>query len=164
MSSQKKIDANRRNGRRGRGPRSLNGKSRSRLNALKHGLSIQNMADDERYGDAFKIASAIVDEDGDNGLVMEQALIIAKTELDLQRAGRARLAAIEQAISDADATRANSARQDSRTETAGTTADAFARALPALKQIERYERRAYSRRKRAVARLNDLRLFSQLSR
>ena len=38
MSSEKKIEANRRNGRKSAGPKSDEGKSRSRLNALKHGM------------------------------------------------------------------------------------------------------------------------------
>ncbi len=38
MSSEKKIEANRRNGRKSSGPKSDEGKSRSRLNALKHGM------------------------------------------------------------------------------------------------------------------------------
>jgi hypothetical protein len=38
MSSEKKIEANRRNGRKSAGPKSDEGKKRSRLNALKHGM------------------------------------------------------------------------------------------------------------------------------
>ena len=39
----------------------------------------------------------------------------------------------------------------------------FVITLPLLRRIERYERRAYSRRKKAMTRLNDLRILSQLS-
>jgi len=42
-------------------------------------------------------------------------------------------------------------------------AEAGVCALPVLKRIDRYERRAYSRSKKAMARLNDLRLLSQLA-
>ena len=38
MSSERKIEANRRNAEKSCGPRSDEGKSRSRLNALKHGM------------------------------------------------------------------------------------------------------------------------------
>jgi hypothetical protein len=40
--------------------------------------------------------------------------------------------------------------------------DAFIRALPILSNIERYERRAYSRRNKAVQRLSDWQLRTRL--
>ncbi len=52
----------------------------------------------------------------------------------------------------------NQADTTTMTELAG----AFAEALPTLSGIEHYERRAYSRKKRALARLHDLQLIAHL--
>ena len=43
MSSAKQVAANRRNGARSTGPRTKSGKARSRRNALKHGLSAEQV-------------------------------------------------------------------------------------------------------------------------
>jgi hypothetical protein len=168
MTSQKKIDANRRNGSKGRGPRTRAGKLKSSLNARKHGLSVPITADRQLHGEAVKLARAIVGEGAAYNAFFEQALIIAETELDQRRAQQARLVAINMAMSETD----NNIPQVEVTEKVSSshavnggdtrTAEAFVRALPVLRQIERYERRAYSRRKKAAARLNDLRSLSRV--
>ncbi len=48
------------------------------------------------------------------------------------------------------------------TMTTAEFAGAFVQGLPTLSVMERYERRAYSRMKRALAHLHDLELIAQL--
>ena len=171
MTSQKQIEANRRNGRKGRGRRTAAGKSESRMNARKHGLSLPILADRNLHGDALKIARAIAGEGADYA-VIEQALIIAQTELELQRVRQARLAAINinmvmnetnnkspqnHVAEGASSSHSVTPSTDSDT----TTAEAFVHALPVLQRIERYERRAYSRRAKAMVCLDGLRAVAQ---
>jgi len=121
-----------------------------RLNARKHGLSIPLKMNGNKS--TFDIAQAIAGNNA-NDDILGQALVVAECELMLQRIDQARVAAIEQAMSEvpkqAEATAIN-------------LAGAFAEALPTLSGIERYERRIYSRKKRAVAHLHDLQAIAQL--
>jgi hypothetical protein len=168
MTSQRKIEANRRNGCKSRGPTSTKGKRRASGNARKYGLSVPILVDRQAQGKALNLAYAIAGK-GANNDVLAQALVVAEIELELERIRQARGTAIETAMKQ---TRAANGEPDSASPSAHPThsppdqmaalPDGFIQALPALQRIERYERRAYSRRKNAVARLHDLRLLQHL--
>jgi len=164
MTSVRKIEANRRNGRKSRGPTSIQGKRRARGNARKHGLNVPILADRKRQAEALKIARAFVGKEANDAL-LAQALIVAEIELELQRIRRARLAAIESAMprpgaADPGAEEYGSSAS-SPTDQEAPLADAVIKALPTLRSIERYERRAYSRGNKALMRLNCLLLMAQ---
>ena len=148
-----KPKADQRNGRKGGGPRTAAGKMVSRMNARKHGLSKPVMMDRNLNKTAFDIAHAIAGRHA-NGAILGQALVVAECELMLQRIDQARVAAIELA-------KFKVPNQANTTTTTELTS-AFAEALPTLSGIERYERRAYSRKKRALAHLHDLQAIAQL--
>jgi hypothetical protein len=99
----------------------------------------------------INIAYAIAGKDA-SGAVLDHALIVAECELTLRRIRRARVAAIEQKIPDAS----------TQLGTSAEIAHAFVQALPSLSAMERYERRAYSRRKKALAHLHDLQQIARL--
>jgi hypothetical protein len=83
MITQRKIRANRANGRKSRGPKTTAGKIASSRNGLRHGLTTINRQN-ELYANEIK-AMAIAICDGDNNpLVYEQALIIAESEVLLR--------------------------------------------------------------------------------
>ena len=159
MGNQQKIESNRRNARKRRRPRTAN--SRSRLNARKHGLSTPIMADPKMRAEAWNLARTIVGEGADNER-LKQALIIAETELELQRVQEARRAAIESELRREEAKGwADGASRYSPEEQ--FYARAVALAAPLLSQIERYERRIYGRRAKAMLYLNGLKWLARCS-
>jgi hypothetical protein len=116
-------------------PRSGAGTYRTRLNRLRHGLAATLPLDPGLPGDAARLASALAN--GSDPLLRAYAVEVADAELALLHVRRAKLAAI--ASGDA---------------AAGPPGDgsvaAFAAALPELGKLERYDRRAFSRRRRAA--------------
>jgi hypothetical protein len=82
MASERQIAANRRNAKKSSGPRSVDGKARSRRNALRHGLSITSRAIPAFRQDVMLLARAL----SPAGPVIEDAaLIAAEAEIDLLR-------------------------------------------------------------------------------
>jgi len=141
MLSDRKRAANRFNATRSTGPRTALGKLHTRRNAFRHGLAIGIVSSPALLEEIVWLAK-IIDGDSGNPQRFEQAAIVAETEFDLIRIRAARVAILEQAAP---------------RSTSSAPSVAFARdlveILPQLLPINRYERRALSRRKRAIRQL-----------
>ena len=152
MSSARKIAANRTNGRKSRGPRTLAGKARASRNAYQHGLtglSGQNPAVAEQI---VQIANAICNNDS-NPLLFEQALLIAENEILLRHVSAERIVVIETPRDTAARSFAKNVEPEkieAMPPQIRDEFDALREAMPNLARLHRYERRAWSRRKRAV--------------
>lgn len=127
MASERQIAANRRNAKKSSGPRSADGKARSRRNALCHGLSIASRAIPAFQQDVMLLARALSPAGEDIG---DAALVAADAEIDLLRIRKYRAALIEEPRGQA-----------------GLVSFDLADKLDVL---ERYERRAFARRNKAL--------------
>jgi hypothetical protein len=127
MTSDKRIAANRRNALRSTGPRTQDGKARSRLNAVKHGLAASLPALVETQS-STRLARLLAPDAAD-----EAATVAA-----------ARLAAAEAMIERCRHARADLAGGIIADETAGADekATAIATAADRMAALQRYERRA----------------------
>lgn len=129
MISNRKIAANRRNAARSTGPRTAGGKVRSSRNALRHGLAAAMGHEPGRSTEVEQLACAIAGERLHPALLY-YARAAAEAELDIVRVRAARASAIEP-----------------ETEPG---ANAFEHAAVVIAKLDRYERRALSRRTRAL--------------
>jgi hypothetical protein len=145
MTSDRKIAANRRNSRKSTGPRSGQAKQRIRRNALRHGLRAIALRSPAISAEVDRLATAICGADVDP-VDREQALIIAESELVLLRIRAARVHVIEQMVP-------FKPTQESDMTRCALSPHSAANNLSCLKQLmtlDGYERRALSRRKRAL--------------
>ena len=127
MASERQIAANRRTAKKSSGPRSADGKARSRRNALCHGLSIASRAIPAFQQDVMLLARALSPAGEDIG---DAALIAADGEIDLLRIRKYRAALIEESRGRAGLVSIDLANK--------------------LDKLERYERRAFARRNKAL--------------
>jgi hypothetical protein len=168
MPSARKIAANRANARKSTGPRTKEGKSRSRGNAERHGLEAVSLTEAERTAEVEHLAKAICPDQADP-FRFEQAVIIAGNELLLARVRAAKRVALGRDRGREDALRQKSGPARRRGDLGleeepnnpnppevGDEAEWARRALPELLRLERYARRALSRRKRAIRRFDAL--------
>jgi hypothetical protein len=132
MTSDRKIESNRKNAQKSTGPRSEAGQRRSRRNALHHGLAIAIGSDPSFSEDIKRLASALAQ--GRSGLnIREIALQVAEAEIDLLRIRKLRASRFNSILGNPEPKLDDHSQLDEE-----------------LAKLERYERRAFSRRKRAL--------------
>jgi hypothetical protein len=141
MSSERQLLANRANARRSTGARTRQGKARARRNALRHGLAASTLKNSAISADVERLATIIAGDDA-NPSKFEQASIIAETELTLVKIRAIRAGLINDHASDL--------ALELPPGQALQTEPAFLQVMPVLLKLGRYERRAFSRRKRAM--------------
>jgi hypothetical protein len=144
MTSEAKIAANRRNAQRSTGPRAAPAKARVRRNALRHGLAALVVGDPTVAIEVDRVAAVVCGQEATR-LDRKQALIVAEAQIILKRVRRARAQIMEQ-MSLVPPTQ----DPDARDTSSMPGVDRLAAYLDQLMGLERYERHALSRRKRAV--------------
>jgi hypothetical protein len=158
MISQRKVEANRQNARASTGPRSALGKKTSARNARRHGLAAPIWADPQASADAEKLALEIAGRNV-GAEVMTAARRVAKAHIDVLR-GRQVVAELispgltyepfcpPKALSRNPSGKALELMQGPPCPQ--KLAYGLADSWDELQKIERYERRALSRRKFAI--------------
>src|SRR5262249_15801206 len=143
---------NRANVRASTGPRTAEGRNRSARNARRHGLSLPVLADPVLSQDVAELTREITGSTPSRGLY-ELARRVAEAQIDRRRVRHARYALLSSAVKDPDYTllKANAGRQLA-TKRAGSQefASILSEMAWQLAAMERYERRALSRRKVAM--------------
>jgi hypothetical protein len=135
MASQRQLNANRKNSARSTGPRTERGKARSSRNAVRHGLAKKFGEEADDLRNIQKLAELIASERKD--ISHESAHATANAELELVHIRKAR----------AEAWRLVA---DSIEE--GLVGD-IAAAISKAESIDRYEKRAISRKKKIVRKM-----------
>jgi hypothetical protein len=160
MTSERKIASNRRNGQRGRGPQTAAGKASSSRNALRHGLAVSLLDDPATRSQVEKLARVIAGAGADDAQ-LSRARTIAEAQLDLVRIRDIKTTMMDSLAAEGilsssgifeeqDVT-TNSEGGNPGFESEDDSGDwCTQRALRQLSRLERYERRAISRRRHAM--------------
>jgi len=157
MSSEKQIEANRRNAQKSKGPRTATGKACASRNSRKHALCTISR-NNPLYAPRIEAIARAICSEATNAELWEQALTIAECTTLLACARAEGIALIERLLGGpcvhfADTQGAGEAELgSSRCKPAPLRDELEAMSLAArdLDRLERYERRALSRRKRAI--------------
>lgn len=138
MTSSRKVRANRKNARASTGPRSATGKTRASQNARRHGLSL-SAVEDGHYSAEVKAWAQRFLVTHKSPTLQVIALQIAAAQVDLLRVRQARHFALTRALTDLQGA-----------DGPISEAEAVAKVSVELAALDRYERRALSRRKFAI--------------
>ncbi len=141
MASQKQIEANRRNALKSTGPKTQAGRARSRMNALKHGLSRKARPSSPPDPRVLPLARAIA---GDG--VTDPAALAAAEEIAVESLTLASIRIMRASLV------ADRATASIVTASVDPYADDAPRPDP-VQELERFERQALTRRSRALLRL-----------
>jgi hypothetical protein len=175
MTGERKIRANRANAQASTGPKTARGRSHAARNALRHALSLPIYSDPVLSEEVEALARKIIGTDA-NPEMQELARRIAEAQIDLRRVRHARHQLLSQTLSDPDYESEGMLRKkaalairilrrsdlgapmpenvmeflNSRPEGTHKFATILADKTRQLLALDRYERRALSRRKFAV--------------
>ncbi|MBM1171286.1 hypothetical protein [Microvirga arabica] len=95
MTTATRQAANRANARQSTGPRTVAGKARSRLNALRHGLAVPTAAMPEWTATVAALTDAIVGANPTDAAIRTAAMQVAESTVDLVRVRTAQLILLE---------------------------------------------------------------------
>jgi hypothetical protein len=140
VASERQIVANRLNARGSTGPRSHAGKRRASRNAYRRGLALSVYANERIAKQIDDMARRFVG-DVEDGVCLQLARTVAEGQLTVAR--------VRQAKALIESVRASSPS----TNEPESSMEAIRRALPDLVKLDRYERRAISRRDTAFLKL-----------
>lgn len=150
MTSKHKARANRKNARASTGPRTKRGKLRSARNALRHGLSISILADPALAATLDPLARQIAGQAA-SPESLEMARLVAAAQVDLLRIQQVRQHLLLRALNDLGFDRQEVLNlPPSKDESLAASAEAIANLAARLIALDRYERRALSRRRSAI--------------
>jgi hypothetical protein len=164
MTSAAQIAANRSNGRKSRGPKTISGKLRTRYNALRQGFSLVTQHNPVAQKEVEQMAKAICGDRATDAVLFEQAKAIAECELLLRNVRMERVRLIEKIQGRLVMPRDEPSHENLSSEAfesseppparpQTTDQDEYAAmesAMPNFKPLQRYERRTHSRQRRAI--------------
>jgi uncharacterized protein (DUF1778 family) len=150
VTSERQIEANRRNAGNSTGPRSAAGKRRARGNALRHGLSLKITPSAAQAKQIDRLARLIAGK-SNSEFVLQQARVAAKAAFDLVRVHKIETAWTDRvlALGDVEAPGLMGSKTQHNRHLAKTTRWT----LRQLNRLMRYEHRAAARRDRAIMKI-----------
>ena len=165
MTTARKVLANRQNASASTGPKSATGKARSSANARRHRLAVPIWSDPVLTANVVALAEHIAGVHP-SPQVMAHAQQVAEAQIEVVRVRRWRLDLMDQHLShlrlENPNDRASELRRDA--ELSLKKASIVLDLTPQLQLLDRYERRAVSRRNRAIQSLTAVRVVEALSK